>query len=223
MKICKNQYCNLNIKHEDNHYSTNYNSVSICSCCFQREFPFSKLFSLNCVRTKDRIKDLNRMEYEILKESELCQNLNNDINLCFKDIRSKSCLYYTIDEFNKTTDNKLCDYSIHLNLRSIHKNFESLQIMLESLKVKLDAFAITETWLAKSDMSVLMLNVYNMHYINREFSKGGGVCIYAKNSAILKLIEGLSLSEKGVYGMYSFSSATKEFWCHVYIDHQIVI
>ena len=71
---------------------------------------------------KDRIKDLNRMEYEIVQGSELCQNVNHDINLN--------------DEFNKNTENKLCDFSIvHLNLRSIRKNFESLQIMLESLKV----------------------------------------------------------------------------------------
>ena len=63
-KICKNQYCKLNIKHEDNHHSINHNSVSICYCCFQKEFPFgnigneefNKLFSLNCVNLRIELK-----------------------------------------------------------------------------------------------------------------------------------------------------------------------
>ena len=67
----------------------------------------------------------------------------------------------------------------HLNVRSLKYRDHFLLVKESILANKIDVFTISESWL-DSSVTDLELEVpdYNLHRIDRQNKKGGGVCVY---------------------------------------------
>nr|CAI5861241.1 unnamed protein product [Callosobruchus analis] len=79
--------------------------------------------------------------------------------------------------------------SLKLNIRSLLPSFNDLsQIIVQH---NYDFFGITETWLNRSiNDNQLKINGYNLYRKDRE-TRGGGVCIYVKETYATHVIDGL--------------------------------
>ena len=61
-----------------------------------------------------------------------------------------------------------------------------------------DLITITETWLSdKNDIGMFTLPGYSLEFTNRNFGRGGAVCIYSKSTLNVRKIQELSFCKKG--------------------------
>nr|CAI5829862.1 unnamed protein product [Callosobruchus analis] len=92
-----------------------------------------------------------------------------------------------------------------LNIRSLLPSFNDLsQIIVQH---NYDFFGITETWLNRSiSNNQLKINGYNLYRKDRE-TRGGGVCIYVKETYATHVIDGLD-------------DAIEQIWVEIKINKQ---
>ena len=119
------------------------------------------------------------------------QNIDPENN--FLTVIKKESEYYT----NEVLCNTLKDMKglsiIHFNARSLNANFQTLDRYLTQLKISFDVIAITETWFCENTVpSVFNIKDYDLYYVSRNGSKGGGVALYVKSTLKSKKIENKS-------------------------------
>ena len=86
---------------------------------------------------------------------------------------------------------------LHLNIRSMKKNFENFKEFLKNLSVSFSAICLSETWYEsqeESQNSNYILSGYNFFYQYRQYSRGGGVCLFVKESFCCKTRQNLSIN-----------------------------
>lgn len=66
----------------------------------------------------------------------------------------------------------------HLNVRSLNNKADDLQILLDSFELSFDFVMISESWLSGS----FHLPSFSTFAVNRDASRGGGVCIFVNKS-----------------------------------------
>ena len=86
---------------------------------------------------------------------------------------------------------------LHLNIRSMKKTFENYNEFLKNLSVSFSAICLSEKWCesqGESQNSNYMLSGYNFYYQYRQYSRGGGVCLFVKESFCCKTRQDLSIN-----------------------------
>ena len=79
---------------------------------------------------------------------------------------------------------------LHLNIRSMKKNFKTFKEPLENLSVTFSAICLSETWCESQEepqYSNYILSGYNFFYQYRQYCRGGGVCLFVKESFFCKI------------------------------------
>ena len=111
-------------------------------------------------------------------------------NLLFNDFEGyedllNECDYVNLEDMNNTVVSK-SDLSIYqLNIRSLLHKFTNLKNtinLLENKNIFLDLISLCETHLTDLKEPLCELNGYKLESNNRKQKKGGGVCIYVRDT-----------------------------------------
>ena len=94
------------------------------------------------------------------KSSDFDTNIDPDRNF-FNDI-SKSCRYYSEDNFHPDFCNRNGFSIVHFNAKSINKNFSETVHFLNELKYTFDLIAISESWLDDSKIRDFNIEGYEV-------------------------------------------------------------
>ena len=171
----------------------------ICTVCLSDNIPFINIFDddeyHNTVVDEFSVSDhtfitdklFNPFDLDINRHSPLF-DIDPDINFLHDGQNHDTCHYYHENSFNHITHNHR-DHSntdsfsiLHVNLRSIPKNFDSFLNYLHTLTFSFTIIAVTETWLSTNNSDNYGIPGYNLVSICRDGKRGGGVCIFIKES-----------------------------------------
>ena len=86
---------------------------------------------------------------------------------------------------------------LHLNIGSMKKNFKNFKEFLKNVSVSFSAICLSETWCESQDESQnsnYILSGYNFFYQYRQYRRGGGVCLFVKESFYCKTRQDLSIN-----------------------------
>ena len=83
------------------------------------------------------------------------------------------------------------NYSLlHCNIRSLSKHYDDLTLLLTTIGCSFDVIGCSESWLNDySYVDLFNLEGYTLHLKNRPNRRGGGVCLYVKNSLHVKVCD----------------------------------
>ena len=86
---------------------------------------------------------------------------------------------------------------LHLNIRSMKKHSENVKEFLKNLSVSFSTICLSETWCESQDESQnsnYIFSGYNFFYQYRQYRRGGGVCLFVKESFCYKTRQDLSIN-----------------------------
>ena len=101
---------------------------------------------------------------------------------------------------------------LHLNSRSINKNFESFKEFSSTINFKFIIVRSSETWVEDTSFSKnsnFQLSGYKVLHQTRKNRKGGGVCVFVRDSHSFKLREDLSTNCDAIQSLSIEISSTK--------------
>ena len=142
--------------------------------------------------------DMSFNPFTINEHSTINQELDPDTNF-FESISSLDTKYFTVNQtktFVSNTDSESITV-LHLNIRSMKKNFEIFQEFFKDLKFNFSAICLSETWCESIDptkKSNYKLNGYRSFHKTRSERKGGGLCIFLRESYTYKLRSDLNIT-----------------------------
>ena len=125
--------------------------------------------------------------------------LDSDINF-FQNISSLDTQYFNIDDAKIFVNNNISSDSFsvfHINIRSMQKNFEKFQEFFKSLKFNFSVICLSETWCYAIDStknSNYRLHGYKSFHQTRDGHKGGGLCIFLRNTLSYKIRSNLNMN-----------------------------
>ena len=92
----------------------------------------------------------------------------------------------------------------HLNARSLKNRITLMQTAEFAYQHDIAILTISETWLNSSVTNrEIDIPGYKIHRLDRKYKKGGGVCVYLRNSLKAKLLKSLSrISESGFHQLW---------------------
>lgn len=150
---------------------------------------------------------------------------NNFFNTCDLN-ETKVYSMSNIDElFVKSNLAKSHLYSVlHLNIRSMSKNFEKLKMFLKSSKNFFQVICLTETWCNNSRLenSFTLPNYVAFHQPRgNNKKKGGGICIFVRESLTCTVRKDLSVNNNDIEPMVIEISCKNKKKCLLMcnIDH----
>ena len=119
--------------------------------------------------------DLKCFEYTEHKPQDIENDIDPENN--FYNNTHSHCEYYTEEQFRKSVIMDGSISIIHFNSRSLNSNLSKIKHCLRQLDKKFTIIAITETWLSKETSNMVDIEGYEMFFLNRTQSKGGGVAL----------------------------------------------
>ena len=165
------------------------NSVNEQSDCVVNNEKSDQDPTRRSLNTRSNLTQSNYTEY---KKSNFENNIDPNNNY-FNSV-NVSCLYYTNDTFNDLADKFKGILVIHFNSRSLNKNISSIQNLLSELHYSFDLIAVTETWLDPESIEHCKLNGYHVIHQLRDNKRGGGCCIFVKNSYKCGIVKSMCCS-----------------------------
>ena len=122
--------------------------------------------------------------------------LDPDVNF-FQNISSLNAQYFNID-VSISSDSFLV---LQINVRSMQKNFEKFQEFFKTLKFNFSAVCLSETWCDSIDStknSNYRLHGYKSFHQTRDGRKGGGLCIFLRNTLSYKIRSDLNMNSDAI-------------------------
>ena len=129
--------------------------------------------------------------------------LDPDVNF-FQNISSLDTQYFNIDDAKTFVNNNISSDSfsvLHINIRSMQKNFEKFQEFFKTLKFNFSAVCLSETWCDSIDStknSNYRLHGYKSFHQTRDGRKGGGLCIFLRNTLSYKIRSDLNMNSDAI-------------------------
>ena len=133
-----------------------------------------------------------------LQENFMNNECDPDVNFYQNNVSNVEANYFLRTEVRST----LASFDpnafsvLHLNIRSMKKNFENFKEFLKNLSVSFSAICLSETWCEPQDESQnsnYVLSGYSLFYQYRQYRRGGGVCLFVKESVFCKTRQDLSI------------------------------
>ena len=128
--------------------------------------------------------------------------LDPDVNF-FQSISSLDAKYFNIGD-TKTFVNNVSSNSfsvVHINIRRMQKIFEKFQEFFKTLKFNFSAVCLSETWCDSLDStknSNFRLHGYKSFHQTRDGRKGGGLCIFLRNTLSYKIRSDLNMNSDAI-------------------------
>ena len=116
-------------------------------------------------------------------------NNDGDTQQCTDIGSNVTCNVYDPEQLKPVYDQH--NYSLlHLNIRSLSKHYDDLTSLLTTTGCSFDIIGCSESWLNDySCVDLFNLDGYTLHLKNRPNRRGGGVCLYVKNSLFVKVCD----------------------------------
>ena len=173
-----------------------------CIDCNQSLFPFnhldddnefieclSEVWDVRITMSIDYLNDKVFVPFEVNNNDENHPLYQVDPDMHFFNTVGNQVLhsdYYLEDSFTHQIRQKwikpLCMSIIHFNIRSIPKNLHNFQNYLETLDFQFAIMGFSETWFTDVNHSLYDIDGYTMVSNYRTVRRGGGVCLYLRES-----------------------------------------
>ena len=134
-----------------------------------------------------------------LQENLMNNECDPDVNFYQNNVSNVEANYFLMTEVKSSLASFVPNpFSVlHLNIRSMKKNFEIFKEFLKNVSVSFSAIFLSETWCESRDElqnSNYILSSYNFFYQYRQYRRGGGVCLFVKESFCCKTRQDLSIN-----------------------------
>lgn len=146
----------------------------------------------NSLSTKYEKLDLKCFEYTDFKSKDIENEIDPENNF-YKDMQSQ-CEYYTEEQYRRNVIMDGLISIIHFNSRSLNSNLAEIKHCLKELERKFTVIAISETWLDEEHIDTTEIEGYEMFYINRTQSKGGGAALFIDKKYKCKIVSYMSFA-----------------------------
>lgn len=116
------------------------------------------------------------------------------------EIYKDNCLIYEdLEGYINHVSRKACKELtiIHLNIGSVRNKWALLNEILEYNIRQIDVIVLTESSVYDYENELYKINGYANIYYNRTEQKGGGICVYVKEDAAMKVISNSKNSKSG--------------------------
>ena len=138
-------------------------------------------------------------------DGNLTVNAEQDLDVYFfQNITSLDTQYFNVDDDKTFVNNNISSESfsvLHINITSIQRNFEKFQEFFKTLKFNFSAVCLSETWcdsLDSTKSSNYRFHGYKSFHQTRDGHKGGGLCIFLRNTLSYKIRSDLNMNSDAI-------------------------